>query len=284
MSATEANLLCYINFGPLCGDVSSGGCDSVVGSSLNSTSGDTSAAQRDGRLSASVDDGFAAFVAGRVNEVRQRIEHARSAGGLKQNVTLVAVTKTHGADAVEAAWRAGVMDVGENKVQEAEEKMATNSAPVRWHLIGHLQRNKAKAALRFDLVHSIDSARLAQAVNEAASNAGRVQDVLIQVNVSGESSKGGFSASKLGSVGDTLHGFGSLRVIGVMTMAPFDAEERELREVFSGARGASEQLVKLGHPAIELSMGMSGDYEIAVQEGATLVRLGTVLFGNRAST
>lgn len=224
-------------------------------------------------------------VAAQVAEVQQRIAHARTVGGHQQHVTLVAVTKTHGPDAVRAVWRAGVRDVGENKVQEAEGKME-QLAPevlVRWHLIGHLQRNKAKASVRFALVHSIDSERLARAVNDAASAATRVQDVLVQVNVSGEESKGGIAMSDIASLADQLHAFTSLRVKGVMTMAPFDAPEDTLRKVFAGARMARDRFQAAGHPASELSMGMSDDFEIAVQEGATLVRLGTVLFGHRAS-
>ena len=228
-------------------------------------------------------DSYEAFVAERVAEVRQRIEHARKRSPFGQSVTLVAVTKTHSANAVEAAWRAGVADVGENKVQEAEEKMNVVSVPVRWHLIGHLQRNKARSAVRFDLIHSIDSERLAQAVNDAARAVDKVQDVLVQVNVSGETTKGGFSPTDVPSFAATLHAFRNLRVTGVMTMAPFDAAEAELCQVFSGARRVGEQLLNEGHPAKELSMGMSGDFEAAIAEGATLVRLGTVLFGNRAS-
>lgn len=224
-------------------------------------------------------------VAARVAEVRQRIAEARKVGGHQQEVTLVAVTKTHGPEAVNAAWRAGVRDVGENKVQEAEGKMELVPAEVlvRWHLIGHLQRNKAKAAVRFALVHSIDSERLAVAMNEAATAAARVQDVLVQLNVSGEKSKGGIAVSDIGALANRLHEYKALRVKGVMTMAPFDAPEQTLRQVFRGARRAREEFHAAGHPASELSMGMSDDFEIAVQEGATLVRLGTVLFGHRAS-
>jgi len=241
---------------------------------------------------------YEAFVRERVAEVRQRIDAAVGSRSVavahgQQDVVLVAVTKTHPASAVLAAWHAGVRDVGENKVQEAEGKMAelvnasfagsTLAVPVRWHLIGHLQRNKAKAAVRFDLVHSIDSERLALAVNEAALAANKVQDVLMQVNVSGEGSKGGVAVHEVASFAAALHRCGNLRVTGVMTMAPFEAPETVLRAVFSGARAVGEQLRTEGHPATVLSMGMSDDYEVAVAEGATLVRLGTVLFGHRAS-
>ncbi|HEY0930624.1 MAG TPA: YggS family pyridoxal phosphate-dependent enzyme [Gemmatimonas sp.] len=216
-----------------------------------------------------------------VAEVRARIAAARSRGGHGQDVTLIAVTKTHGPDAVEAAYAAGVVDVGENKVQEAESKMAVVSAPVRWHLIGHLQRNKARNATRFDLVHSVDSERLAVALHEEATKAGRSLEVLLQVNVSGETSKGGVNRTDVPALAKRLHDLPGLRVRGVMTMAPFEAAEAELRTVFTGARIARAVLQEAGHPAEWLSMGMSGDYEIAVEEGATHVRLGTVLFGSR---
>lgn len=216
-----------------------------------------------------------------VTEVRARIADACARGGHGQQVTLIAVTKTHGPEAVEAAWQAGVRDVGENKVQEAEAKMAQVSAPVRWHLIGHLQRNKARNAQRFDLVHGLDSDRLAVALHEEAVRAGKPLDVLVQVNVSGEATKSGLSPADLPAFADRLQELPSLRVRGAMTMAPFDAPESVLRAVFTGARGARDLLRAAGHSAEWLSMGMSGDYEIAVEEGATHVRLGTVLFGSR---
>jgi len=226
---------------------------------------------------------YAELVAGRIAGVRDRIEAARLRGGRGQDVTLVAVTKTHGPEAVLAAFRAGVADVGENKVQEAEAKMDVVALPVRWHLIGHLQRNKAKSATRFDLVHSVDSERLAQALSAAAESIGRTQEVLVQVNVSGESSKSGVSPNEIPLLADRLHAYSSLRVLGVMTMAPFDATETELRTVFAGARAAQERLRASGHASTLLSMGMSGDYELAIEEGATHVRLGTVLFGDRGA-
>src|SRR5262245_36061204 len=129
----------------------------------------------------------------RLAEVRGRIEAAVKRGGHGQAVRIVAVTKTHGPDAVEAAWNAGIGDVGENRVQEALGKMDAVSVPVRWHLIGHLQRNKVKSLPRFDLLHSLDNIRLGEVVNELGSKAGRPIDALLQVNVVGEASKGGFS-------------------------------------------------------------------------------------------
>lgn len=226
-------------------------------------------------------NGYETLVAERVAEVRDRIARAQARGGLGQDVTLIAVTKTHGPEAVVAAWKAGVTDVGENKVQEAEGKMANVSVPVRWHLIGHLQRNKAKAATRFALVHSLDSERLAESLAAAVGATGPKLDVLVQVNVSQEATKYGFAMDEIPALADRLHALPQLRVVGAMTMAPFDASETVLRAVFAGARECQGALRAAGHPATILSMGMSGDYELAVEEGATHVRLGTVLFGDR---
>lgn len=216
-------------------------------------------------------------------EVRGRIaEAARRGAG--QQVTLVAVTKTHGDEAVRAVHALGVRDVGENKVQEALPKMDAAAVPVRWHLIGHLQRNKSKSVERFALVHSIDSVRLAEAVSKVGTTIGRRIPVLVQVNVSGEETKGGFSPGELEADVERLAALEGLEVRGAMTMAPVDAEEKTLRAVFGGARATLDALQRAGlREARELSMGMSGDYEIAVEEGATIVRLGTVLFGARGT-
>ncbi len=218
----------------------------------------------------------------RVREVQERIEAARKRGGHGQTVRLIAVTKTHGADAVDAAAACGLHDVGENKVQEALDKMPRASVPMRWHLIGHLQRNKAKAAPRFAMVQSLDSIRLADALQAAAAAAGRVLDVLVQVNIAGEAQKSGVPASEVRSLAAHVAALPALRLCGVMCMAPYTSDERILRPAFGGARAALHAVQGAGHEAAtELSMGMSGDYEIAVEEGATLVRLGTVLFGAR---
>lgn len=220
-------------------------------------------------------------VTARVAEVRERIADAVRRGGHGQSVRLVAVTKTYGPEMVEAAFACGVTDVGENRVQEALDKQVLVKAPVRWHLIGHLQRNKAKAVEHFALLHSLDSARLADAVDEVGRKLGRPVDVLLQVNVVGEESKGGHALRTVAAEADRLKGLSGVRVLGVMTMAPLDADEATLRKVFAGARQARDVLCAAGHPATELSMGMSGDFEVAVEEGATMVRLGTVLFGER---
>jgi len=212
-------------------------------------------------------------LAERVAQVRRRVG---------QDVTIIAVTKTYGPDAVEAAWRSGLRDVGENRVQEAVAKMAATQVPVRWHLIGHVQRNKVKEVDGFALVHSVDSARLADALDEFGVARARAVDVLLQVNTSGELSKYGWAPEDLRAEAERLVERPGVRVRGIMTMAPLDASVDVLRATFRGAREALAVVREAGHPATELSMGMSNDFEIAVEEGATMVRLGTILFGARA--
>jgi hypothetical protein len=176
--------------------------------------------------------------------------------------------------------------VGENKVQEALQKQPLvpgEAAAMRWHLIGHLQRNKVKFLGHFAVLHALDSARLADAVQEFGVRRGEPVDVLVQVSVAGEETKGGFAPAEVEREGERLRGLAGVRVLGVMTMAPFDASESVLRRVFAGARAARDALARAGHAARELSMGMSADYAVAVEEGATMVRLGTVLFGTRAT-
>src|SRR3954464_4732993 len=219
----------------------------------------------------------------RLADVRARIDDAIKRGGHGQAVTIVAVTKTYGPDAPQAAWDAGLRDVGENKVQEALAKIPKVDAPLRWHLIGHLQRNKVKQVDPFHLVHSMDSPRLADALAQHGVARGRPVEVLVQVNVSGEETKGGYQPSMIEQEAGRLAGVEGLVVGGVMTMAPFDADPDRLRTVFGGARRCAEVLRSAGHPATELSMGLSGDYEVAVEAGATMVRLGTVLFGARSA-
>jgi pyridoxal phosphate enzyme (YggS family) len=217
----------------------------------------------------------------RVAEIRSVLAAAATRGGHGQSVRLVAVTKTHGPEAATEAWAAGVPDCGENRIKEALGKMAAVDVPVMWHLIGHLQRNKVPELEHFALLHSLDSRRLADAVCEFGLKRQRAVDALIQVNTSGEAAKGGFSPEELRAEADRLTDMPGIRVVGAMTMAPLDASELVLRQTFAGARHARQVLADAGHPATELSMGMSNDYEIAVEEGATLVRIGSALFGAR---
>ena len=225
------------------------------------------------------------LLAGRVAMVRERIEQARERAGRSEPVALVAVTKTQPAQVVQAAIRAGVTDVGENRVQELEEKVATvGRDAVRWHLIGHLQRNKAGKALPlFDLLHSLDSLRLAQAVSAAAVKAGATVRALVQVNASGEESKGGFTAAEAVDAVGSVVALPGLSVVGMMTMAPFTDDAALIRTTFRATRAAYDQAARQvpGFSPEHLSMGMSNDFEIAVEEGATLVRVGSSIFGER---
>jgi PLP dependent protein len=221
----------------------------------------------------------------RIGDVRARIEAARARAGRTDAVTLVAVTKTHPAQVVRAAIGAGVADVGENRVQEMDAKCAEiGRDAVRWHLIGHLQRNKAARAVALaDLVHSLDSVRLAEALSEEAVRAGVVVRALVQVNTSGEESKFGLAADKAVDAVARMAALPGLRLEGMMTMAPFTDDAAVIRRTFAAARRlreeAERQVPGLGRA---LSMGMSNDFEAAVEEGSTLVRVGSTLFGERA--
>ena len=221
----------------------------------------------------------------RVDGVRERIEGAKARAGRTEPVALVAVTKTHPAEVVRAAIAAGVGDVGENRVQEMDEKVGqVGRAAVRWHLIGHLQRNKAARAVALaDLVHSLDSLRLAQALSAEAVKAGIVLPVLVQVNTSGEESKFGLPAEEAPEAAGRMAELPGLRLGGMMTMAPFTEDEAVIRRTFAAARRLCEETARqVPGFGRELSMGMSNDFEAAVEEGSTLVRVGSTLFGERA--
>lgn len=224
-------------------------------------------------------------LAGRVAEVRERIERAKERAGRRGDVTLVAVTKTHPAEMVRAAIAAGVTDVGENRVQELEQKVGeVGRGAVRWHLIGHLQRNKvAKALPLFDLIHSLDSLRLAQALSDAAVKAGATARALVEVNAVGEESKDGLPAAEAVDAIGRMAELPGLELRGMMTMAPFTDDEAVIRRAFRTTRELCERAARevAGFDGRELSMGMSNDFEIAVEEGATLVRVGSSIFGER---
>jgi len=221
-------------------------------------------------------------LAGRLAEVRERIATRQRQAGWSHPVTIVAVTKTHPPEAVRAAVLAGLTAVGENRVQEALAKQAAlPDLAVEWHLIGTLQRNKAKHAVnRFALIHSVDNLALAGELDRRAQP-GTVQPVLVQVNCSGEPQKGGVEPDELPALLDGLQGFTRLKVRGLMTMAELTVDEARQRAAFRRLRTLRDEAVARGHDLPELSMGMSGDYLVAVEEGATMVRLGTLLFGER---
>ena len=232
-----------------------------------------------------------AEIADRAARVRERIAAACArAGRNPAEVTLVAITKTHPQELVRAAVEAGLTDLGENRVQELVAKSdvvagVAMGGAIRWHLVGHLQRNKAReAAARTDLFHALDSEALADALDRKASEAGRVLDCLVQVNVSGEGSKSGVEPADAHVLVETASARPSLRVVGLMTIAaPADSTadlERLVRPQLRLLRDLRDSYA--GSARLELlSMGMSDDLEVAVEEGATHVRVGTALFGAR---
>jgi len=217
--------------------------------------------------------------------VRARIAAAAECSGRSpDSVRLVAVTKGHPVEAVRAAREAGLRDLGENRVGELEQKVdALGPGVVRWHMIGHLQRRKAPRAIELaDLIHSVDSTRLAERLSRVALDRACDVRVLAQVNTSGEDSKGGFAGDEAVEAIHRISEFGGLHVEGLMTMAPFVDDEKVLSSAFRRLRNISEKLRALTDGVgPELSMGMSNDMEIAVREGSTFVRIGTALFGER---
>lgn len=219
---------------------------------------------------------------GSLSRVRETVARHQEAGGWTHPVRIVAVTKTHGPDAVRAALAAGLSDIGENRVQEALQKQeALAGVPVAWHLIGTLQRNKARhAAGRFALIHSVDRAELATEL-ERRVPPGQRQAVLVQVNCSGEPQKGGVEPEALPALLEVLAGLAGLEVRGLMTMSALTDDVAEQRRAFRLLRELRDAAERAGSHLPELSMGMSGDYPAAVEEGATMIRLGTVLFGER---
>ena len=215
--------------------------------------------------------------------VRETVARCQAARGWRHPVRIIGVTKTHGPEAVRAAVAAGLRDVGENRVQEALQKQeAVGDLMVEWHLIGTLQRNKARSAVgRFRLIHSVDRIDLARELDRRGS--GATQDILVQVNCSDESQKGGVAPAGLTVLLDELRQFGGLCVRGLMTMSALTEDQAEQRRAFTLLRELRDASERQGHTLPELSMGMSGDYPIAVEEGATMIRLGTVLFGERSA-
>ncbi len=220
--------------------------------------------------------------------VRDRIARAAERSGrTPADITIVAVTKSHPIERVKEAVAAGLLDIGENRVLEAVEKQELwPDAPggVRWHMIGHLQRNKAKHAVgRFALIHSLDSVRLADALEQAAAARNVVQPVLVEVNMAGEAQKSGAPLAEAESIVRHAASLPHLKLEGLMTMAPLTDDVTVLRNTFRGLRELRERLSTAHCPLLTLSMGMSNDFEIAIEQGATMVRLGTVLFGERGS-
>jgi pyridoxal phosphate enzyme (YggS family) len=211
-------------------------------------------------------------------------EAARKAGRGEGEVTVVAVTKAHPLEALEAAIGLGLRDLGENRIEELEEKVGLlGREAATWHMVGHVQSRKAaRAAALSDLLHSVDRMKLGWRISGFAAEAGRRLPVLVQVNTSGESAKSGFPAEEAPEAIHQLVELPGLEVRGLMTMAPFVDDQKVLRSAFSRLRAIHEDARRLpGYLGQELSMGMTNDFELAVAEGSTMVRIGTALFGER---
>ena len=215
--------------------------------------------------------------------VMERIENAsQRVGRDSSGIKLVAVSKTVESARIREAIEAGVSILGENYVQEAQKKIEEMDRPVAWHFIGHLQSNKAKYAVRlFDMIHSLDSLPLAEELNRRAKQAGRITPVMIELKLSQETTKFGVDKERLFNLAKGIRDLSSLSLEGLMTMPPyFDSPERS-RPYYMELRKLKEEMAREGIPIKDLSMGMSNDFEIAIEEGATYVRVGTAIFGTR---
>jgi pyridoxal phosphate enzyme (YggS family) len=226
-------------------------------------------------------------IADRLTEVRARISAAaRSAGRDPATIRLIAVSKTAPIDAIREAWHAGQRDFGENRVQEGLQKIATSAdLEIRWHLVGHLQTNKArKAAAAFATIQSVDTVELLQKLDQAAADAGTRPELLIQVDLAGETTKFGAAPGDVPRLLDAASRLTAAKVVGLMTLPPAPDAPEEGRPWFRRLRDLRDGWLAAGVPGPmlrELSMGMSGDFEVAIQEGATMVRVGTSIFGSR---
>jgi PLP dependent protein len=216
-------------------------------------------------------------------KVRERIERAsQKAGRDPKEIKLVAVSKTVEVARIKEAIEAGVSILGENYVQEAQEKIEEIGRIVSWHFIGHLQSNKAKyAILLFDMVHSLDSLPLAEELNRRAEHADRVIKVMIEVNLSKEATKFGTDEERVVNLAKGIQNLSYLSLEGLMTMPPYFDSPEMSRPYYIALRKLKEKMTNEGIPMKELSMGMSNDFEVAIEEGATYVRVGTAIFGRR---
>lgn len=228
-------------------------------------------------------------IAENVERVKARLARAAQAVGRDpQEIELVVVTKNVGLPMIEEAIDAGITTIGENRVQEAHDKHRRITRPVKWHLVGHLQRNKVKPALEiFDMIHSVDSFRLAKEISRRARQMGKVVDILVQVNTSGEEAKSGLAPEE---TVDSIRSICSLEgssVKGLMTIGAFLPDPEQVRPCFRLLRKLKEKVESAAIPGVQmkyLSMGMTNDFEVAVEEGANLVRIGTAIFGPRPAS
>ena len=225
----------------------------------------------------------------RLGEVRRRIERAAERAGRKaEDICLIAVSKTKPVSLIREAVAAGVKDFGENYIQEAREKIPQIAGPARWHFIGHLQKNKAKyAAALFEWVHTLDREEVAEALNRRAGREGKTLKVLIEVNVGRETSKSGVMEENLIPLVEYISTLTNLSLRGLMVIPPLAGEPEEARGYFIKTRRLAEEVASrhiAGVTMEELSMGMTSDFEVAIEEGATMIRVGTAIFGPREMT
>ena len=223
----------------------------------------------------------------RLDAVNRRIEAACGRIGRDPSgVRLIAVSKTHGPDSIREAEACGLRVFGENKVQEAKVKIPLCSGSLSWHMVGHLQRNKVRDAVQlFEMIHSVDSLRLLESIDEACDEAGRNMPVLLEVNVSGEGSKFGMPPDTVPEVLEAANRLMRVNIAGLMTMPPFTEDPEKARPHFRRLRDLRDQWRAATGVALEdLSMGMTHDFEVAIEEGATWIRVGTALFGERGET
>lgn len=221
-----------------------------------------------------------------IEEVRERLTlAARRVGRGPEDITLVCVTKMVDAARINEAVGCGITDIGEARIQEAKLKFGKVSGPIKWHMVGHLQTNKARDAVRiFDLIHSVDSLRLTRELDKKAGVAGKSMEILIEVNTSGESAKFGVRPDEVLGLVQEVARFDNLRLRGLMTMAPLVDDPELARPCFKELKRLSVQIESLNYANVRmdyLSMGMTQDYEVAIEEGANMVRIGTAIFGSR---
>lgn len=213
------------------------------------------------------------------------IKACKKSGRNREDVTLIAVSKTKPVEVLKEAYDLGVRVFGENKVQELVDKYDALPKDIHWHMIGHLQRNKVKYIIdKVDLIHSVDSVRLAETIEKEAAKRDLIVNILIEVNVAGEDTKFGLAPEEVDGFIDEISGFSHIRVAGLMTIAPYVGNPEENRDVFARLRKLSVDIASKNVDNVNvsiLSMGMTNDYEVAVEEGATIVRVGTGIFGER---
>ncbi len=203
-----------------------------------------------------------------------------------ESITLISVSKKHSVETISTGIEAGIKTFGENYINEAVEKINTiNNDTISWHFIGHLQSNKAKFAVKyFDLIHSVDTVKLAREINKQAKKINKTQDILIQINISEEESKSGINADKAFLLAEEINSLENIRVKGIMGMPPFSIDPEKARTYFKKLKNIKDSIDKQNIPSVtmeHLSMGMSQDFNVAIEEGSTMVRVGTKLFGQR---